>query len=126
MRHSTGRPTKREEEYMRRCKEGHCVVCVAWLRSGKAPEGFEPCLHGDFDHKKSGNIRRGHMFGFCACKWHHERHPWEGWSTKQTRDWFGPSLKDGSRLFHLTYGSDDDLIALQHELIGWEDELEAD
>lgn len=28
---------------------------------------------------------------------------------------------DGSRLFHETYGSDDELLALQDELIGWTD-----
>ena len=30
---------------------------------------------------------------------------------------FGPSLMDGSRLFHDTYGSDDELIALQTDIL---------
>jgi hypothetical protein len=34
------------------------------------------------------------------------------------REHFGPSLMDGSRLFHATYGSDDELIALQSEILG--------
>lgn len=72
---------------------------------------------GDYDHKKSGNIRRGHAFGFCACKWHHLGHPGEGWLADQMRLHFGPSLMDGSRLFHDTYGSDDELIELQTEIL---------
>lgn len=113
MRHSTGKPTKRESEYIERCKTGPCVSCTLWDRY------VSPC---DFHHMKSGNVRRGHMFGVGLCAWHHRGHQIEGWSRQNMADYFGPSLMDGSRLFHLTYGSDDDLIALQRELIGWEDE----
>lgn len=122
MKHSTGKPTKREAEYITRCKEGPCVVCVEWRESGHAPAGFEPIMYGDFNHCKSGNIRRGHMYGYCACGWHHRQLLDWGCTHKEMRDWYGPSLMDGSRKFHLTYGSDDDLIALQRELIGWEDD----
>lgn len=120
MKHRTGKPAKRESEYIERCKTGPCVAChvlgYQWAQSGQ----------NDFHHMKSGNIRRGHMFGVGLCIWHHRGHPVDGWDAGRTRGWLGPSLMDGSRLFHLTYGSDDDLIALQRELIGWEDELAAD
>lgn len=119
MKHSTSKPTKRESEYIERCKTGPCVAChvggVLWQDIGN-----------DFHHMKSGNVRRGHMFGVGLCLWHHRRIPPEGLCHRLAESFFGPSLMDGSRKFHLTYGSDDDLIAIQRELIWWEDELEAD
>ena len=113
MKHSTCKPTKRESEYIERCKTGPCVACHI------IGEFTRPC---DFHHTKSGNRRRGHMYGVGLCLHHHRGHPHDGWTHAQMREYFGPSLMDGSRLFHLTYGSDDDLIALQRELIGWEDD----
>lgn len=117
MKHSTGKPTKREAEYITRCKEGPCVACYKESRLDELH--IDWC---DFHHMKSGNRRRGHMYGVGLCLWHHRGHPRDGWTSGMMREYFGPSLMDGSRLFHLTYGSDDDLIALQRELIGWEDE----
>lgn len=122
MKHSTGKPNKREAEYIERCKTGPCVAC--WVNSPGRISWDGGC--NDFHHMKSGNIRRGHMFGIGLCRWHHMGHPFETWPMGLMRESFGPSLMDGSRLFHLTYGSDDDLLKLQRELIGWEDELAAD
>lgn len=116
MKHSTGKPTKRESDYIERCKTGPCVACVA----GKV--GDHVAWFGDFHHMKSGNVRRGHMFGVCLCLYHHRGIIPEGVDKVVWRGIYGPSLMDGSRKFHLTYGSDDDLIALQRELIGWEDD----
>jgi hypothetical protein len=28
----------------------------------------------DYNHAKSGNVRRGHAYGFALCTWHHRRH----------------------------------------------------
>lgn len=92
-------------------------MCLRWARMGRMPLA-DVMPVGDYDHKKSGNLRRGHRFGFCSCKWHHQGYPGEGWTSERMRQHFGPSLMDGSRLFHATYGSDDDLIALQDELLG--------
>jgi hypothetical protein len=72
---------------------------------------------GDYDHKKSGNVRRGHKFGFCGCGWHHRGLVGDGWTRPQMRAHFGPSLTDGSALFARTYGTDDELIQLQTDLL---------
>ncbi|WP_258190336.1 MULTISPECIES: Ref family recombination enhancement nuclease [unclassified Stenotrophomonas] len=53
------------------------------------------------------------MLGYALCKWHHVRHPMEGNTFATMRQIYGPSLLDGSRTFHETYGSDDELIANQ-------------
>ena len=97
-------------------KEGPCVACYLRAREW----GMDPgriAVGGDYNHCKSGNIRRGHAAGYCLCDWHHRHHPVQGVSHASMRDVWGPSLMDGSRLFHETYGSDDELIALQTEII---------
>ena len=76
---------------------------------------------GDYHHLKSGNIRRGHRYGINLCGWHHVRQPIAGMSHAETANKYGPSLMDGSRLFHAEYGSDDELLKMQDELIGWVD-----
>ena len=93
-----------------------CIPCLVWARAGHMPtEDVATCC--EYDHKKSGNIRRGHRYGYAACIWHHRRIVGDGWNHAHMTAHFGPSLLDGSRLFRDTYGSDDELIALQDELL---------
>ena len=115
---STGKPTKREAERIIACKEGRCIACHVMAK--RSP--FPLCMTGqnDYHHLKSGNIRRGHRYGIGLCGWHHRGLTF-GYSSESMRRMFGPSLMDGSRLFHETYGSDDELLAIQDGLIGWTD-----
>lgn len=110
-------PTAAESARMTAAKwEGVCIPCLVWSRMGNMPrEDCATCCQ--YDHKKSGNIRRGHAYGFASCDWHHMRRITDGWTFAAMRAHFGPSLLDGSRLFHDTYGSDDELIALQDEIL---------
>lgn len=111
---STSKPTKAEAARIVAAKEGPCMACQIWDRdTGDRCDG-EGC---DYNHCKSGNIRRGHMFGYALCPWHHRAVPLQNYTAQQMRGVFGPSLMDGSRLFHKTYGSDDELIELQTKLI---------
>lgn len=114
---STTKPTVAELAYITACKEGPCIPCVAWQRSGRAPFDFTPVIGGDFHHLLSGGRRIGHMAGICACPWHHRGVPDWGCVAAEMRAHYGPSLMDGSRLFRETYGSDDALLKLQHELL---------
>lgn len=123
MKTSTRKPTAAESAYINACKEGPCVACVAWQRSGKAPFDFRPWVGCDFHHMKSGNVRRGHMYGVGLCGWHHRQLLDWGSDHAEMREFYGPSLMDGSRLFHEIYGSDDALLQLQHELLGKEREV---
>lgn len=109
---STGTPTKAEAHRMVEAKFGRCIPCLAWALAGHMPID-DVMQGGDYDHKKSGNVRRGHSAGFCSCKWHHVRHPGEGWTFPAMRAHFGPSLLDGSKLYRDAYGTDDELIELQ-------------
>ena len=109
--------TKTELARVLTAKEGPCIPCYVWAHAGNMPLA-DIAVVNQYDHKKSGNIRRGHRHGFANCDWHHEAIPGDGWTPKEMRAHFGPSLMDGSRLFHETYGSDDELIALQDQLLG--------
>lgn len=105
-------PTKDERARMELAKTGPCMACLALQLQGL----LEPVLvvYGcDYNHTKSGNSRRGHFFGFALCVWHHRRIPMEGNTFATMRQIYGPSLMDGSRTFHETYGSDDELIDQQ-------------
>lgn len=91
------------------------------------PFEFVAC-NCDYNHTKSGNIRVGHDAGYAGCLWHHrgrtENH--DTWPLARLRQIFGPSLAEGSRTFHETFGSDDELIARQSIELGMMDGHYAD
>lgn len=118
MKSSTGKPTKEEGARIVACKEGPCVACLVWAAGDEAPLGFAPVCGCDFHHCLSGGRRRGHMFGIGLCVWHHRGVPNWGCTAKEMRTHYGPSLMDGSKLFHVAYGSDDELLAGQNLLLG--------
>lgn len=113
------KPTADQATRMHDAKwEGYCIPCLVWARAGNMPMDHVAKVC-QYDHSKSGNIRRGHDKGFASCLWHHQgrlEQP-ERWTHSRMRAHFGPSLMDGSRLFHDTYGSDDELIALQTDIL---------
>lgn len=108
------KPTAAELEHMGRCRDGPCIPCIVRLRAGHLSED-EVFVGVSYDHKKSGNIRRGHLYGFASCAWHHFGHPLPAHLPGPNT--YGPSLMDGSRLFRETYGSDDELIELQRRIL---------
>ncbi len=112
--------TREELGAVLEAKVTKCIPCLVWAEMGNMPfDDIANCC--DWDHKKSGNIRRGHKFGFAACLWHHKGHiDTSGWTFRAMRAHFGPALTDGSKLFQATYGTDDVLIARQRELLGLE------
>ena len=87
------------------------MPCLVWAEAGNMPmeDVARIC---EYDHSKSGNIRRSHDHGFPSCLWHHRRRiEVDGWTFAAMTAHYGPSLLDGSALFHRTYGTDDELIA---------------
>lgn len=116
MRSKAKPPTMAEHDRMMACKEGPCMACYVGARDGWITRSF--VVHGcDYNHCKSGNIRRGHAFGYALCIYHHRKHPMGDCSLPLTQMLYGPSLMDGSRKFHEIYGSDDELISLQNEVL---------
>jgi hypothetical protein len=112
MQHSTGTPNAEEAARIVAAKVGPCMACLALNVAGLL-NPLQVVYGCDYNHAKSGNKRRGHLFGYALCVWHHRRHPQEGKTLAETREVYGPSLMDGSRTFRETYGSDDELIDQQ-------------
>jgi len=106
--------TAAESAHVDACKAGPCMPCLARHLQGKLPAHLIRVGVG-YDHSKSGNIRRGHLFGFASCDWHHQRIPLQGVTFPDMLATYGPSLLDGSRTFRECYGTDDELIELQSE-----------
>lgn len=105
-------PTAAEAARIEASKVGPCMACLSLVAQDLL--GPRLVVYGcDYNHAKSGNKRRGHALGYALCVWHHRRHPMPGKTFAETRDIYGPSLMDGSRTFHETYGTDDELIDQQ-------------
>jgi hypothetical protein len=70
-------------------------------------------------HLKDYSQRRpeGHDATICLCSWHHQGHAPFGWTMKECREAFGPTLIDGSRPFKDEFGTDDELLAIQNDLL---------
>lgn len=79
---------------------------------------FTPCHvhHLNLDGK-AGQERRGDEYTIGLCPWHHVGEPPGILSAREARNILGPSLKLHSREFRAEFGSDDDLLARQNELI---------
>lgn len=118
--------TPAEKAHMLRAKEGVCIAClcraaahmlpIRWVQVGHDGTGSLYWGLLEFHHFKSGQRRRGHRFGCALCLWHHrgDQAPVpDGWTHRLLRDRYGPSLNDGSALFHATYGTDDELLEIQ-------------
>lgn len=112
---STGAPTKEEAARIVAVKEGPCMACQVLRESGRGACDVEGC---DYHHLKSGNIRRGHMYGVGLCGWHHRRIPFNMASHKQMISLYGPSLLDGGKAFAEAFGSDEELLDRQNQLLG--------
>ena len=116
---------KGETAHMLACKAGPCIPCLVGVslgiidpahacRGGSSDDGELAMM--EFNHCKSGNMRRGHREGFAICTWHHhgsQQLHVLGMPAKEARARWGPSMFDQGRLFRETFGSDDDLIQAQ-------------
>jgi hypothetical protein len=107
---STGKATKMQVKRFEAIKESGCICCRL---SSVAPQ--YPEIH----HLLSGGRRRGHDETIGLCAWHHRGVKPDYYQTKrEVRALMGPSLAEGSKPFHAEYGSDDQLLQIQNELIG--------
>lgn len=102
-----------------------CICCWINVRDGiyqRAPSYVTK------NHCNSGGLNRGERYTFIACAWHHLGSSVEIGGKFLTQSEmarrYGPSLAKGSKTFRATYGSDDELIALTDEQIGWSDETD--
>lgn len=72
-------------------------------------------------HHLKGKSRHDLTIGLCC--WHHMAIPFPGWSHKGMRDYYGPSLAEGSKAFHLEFGTDAELLEVQNQILAEESVL---
>ncbi|KAF1005455.1 MAG: hypothetical protein GAK28_03207 [Luteibacter sp.] len=112
---STGKPTKAESRRIDQLKTGECLCCWLNRQQGRPTAHFGGC---DAHHVLSGGRRIGHMATLGLCPWHHRAlRPYADMTDAQATELFGPSLALGSKPFHAAYGSDEELLALQEQLL---------
>lgn len=109
MKHSTGKPTKKESKRMDAIKDASICVCCKQRR-------LMSC-YVEVHHLLSGNKRMGHMFTIGLCPWHHRGVPMYGYKRRQMQEIYGDSLAHGSKPFHELFGSDMDLLEMQNGML---------
>lgn len=61
--------------------------------------------------------RRGDEFTIALNPYSHAGKPFNGWSVDECREMFGPSYALHAREFRDTFGTDEELLAMQNELL---------
>lgn len=109
---STGTPTVADAMRFTAIYAIGCICCLMAGRPGRAPE-----VHHLTETGRHGHKRRGHRFTIGLCPWHHQAVPPTGMTDADAAAILGPSYKLHARKFRLRFGSDDQLLALQDQLI---------
>lgn len=113
---STGTPTKAQSTRFDRLKRSGCMACLINDRR------LQPRCDGegsDAHHLLSGGRRRGHDATIALCPYHHRNvRPDDCPNDAHALHRYGPSYETDRRLFRETYGTDDELLAMQNELLG--------
>lgn len=106
---STGNQTKDEAKWIGATKRNGCLCCMS-LGFDHDPDGPMVEAH----HLLSGGIRIGHFWTVGLCAWHHRaRLIVAGWRHAAHREQLGPSLEEGSAVFHERFGTDEELLREQ-------------
>jgi Recombination enhancement, RecA-dependent nuclease len=91
---------------------GNCMAC--------AQRGIDLTASGYVQwHHLDGKTKPGcHQKTIGLCQWHHLGHPMGSDTYSDSRRHYGPSLAKGSKPFHVEFGSDDELLKIQNEILG--------
>jgi hypothetical protein len=100
--------TKADEARRTAIHDGNCMACEQ--------AGIDMAGTGYVQwHHTAGKQRHDLTCGLC--QWHHMGRPMLGVSLAALRITFGPSLAEGSKSFHLIFGSDEGLLRLQNKIL---------
>lgn len=100
--------TKADEARRTAIHAGNCMAC--------AQRGIDLTGQGlvQWHHLKG---RKHHDLTIGLCYWHHQAGLFWGHSHDEMRERYGPSLAEGSKPFHAEFGSDDELLARQNDVL---------
>ena len=104
--------TKADEARRTKIHAGNCLAC--------AQRGIDLTGSGYVQwHHLDGKTKPGaHQKTIGLCLWHHQARTMYSGSHAYCRARYGPSLAEGSKPFHREFGSDDELLARQNEVLG--------
>jgi hypothetical protein len=102
------------QAYERRCQRIAEIGCLACAKRGWF---CDPDVHHLNLDGHAGQQRIGNEATIGLCPWHHRAVTWCHWSRQRMTECFGPSLALEPDRFRQVFGSDDDLLRLQNELI---------
>ena len=117
MKHSTGKPTKAEQDRLDALHDMPCIACeieADWAKARQEPTVNQPS-RTEAHHLVDKGYRihsGGHMATLPLCGWHHEGTLLYPLSSREMRALHGPSLKLHKKDFVATYGSERDLLAI--------------
>ena len=103
--------TKADEERRTKIHAGNCMACEQ--------RGINLTNSGYVQwHHLDGKTKPGcHQKTIGLCLWHHQGCPMENFTHAECREYYGPSLNEGSRPFHAEFGSDTFLLQMQNEIL---------
>jgi hypothetical protein len=116
--HSTKPPTVEEQARFQAMRQIGCLACLRNREVGHASATLVQ-RRLEIHHLLSGGRRIGHHATICLCHFHHQAKflPYVDYGYQAQAAAFGPSLEREPRRFHETYGSDEELLACQNELL---------
>ncbi len=109
MRSKARPPTPEQSERIRKVKAIGCLAC----RQLTPPR----YTYAAADHHVKGSRRLGHDKTSGLCDWHHQAYPPDGYTHKRARAELGPSKAEGTKPFVARFGTDEERLTLQNQLL---------
>ena len=116
--HSTKPPTAGDQLRFEAMRKIGCIACLKNQEVGRASATLV-LRRLEIHHLLSGGRRIGHEATICLCHFHHQAKflPYVEYGYRAQAQAFGPSLEREPRRFHEVYGADQELLALQNQLL---------
>jgi hypothetical protein len=117
VRHSTGKPTKLEQDRLDAIHAMPCIACeieADWAKARQEAPLDQP-LRTEGHHLVDKGTRKhsgGHMATIPLDGWHHRGELLYPLSAREMKQLYGPSLALHKRDFVATYGKERDLLAI--------------
>lgn len=100
--------TKADKVRLAAIKELGCIIAHKLGLGYVYPEEHHLTDLGPKNHRRTIGLN----------SWSHRAVPVFGWTHEKCRSVLGPSLAEGSKPFHATFGSSEELLAYQDQLLG--------
>jgi len=118
---STGKPTAAQQRRFDRIKDPDPETGIGCVIAHIRGEGFIPAaIHHFTIGGHHGQKRRGHDYTIGINDWSHQGRPLSeyGWDAAECKRILGPSFAIEPNAFREMFGTDDELLAVQNELLG--------